>query len=275
MPRPDAGSPTPWALLWFGGMAAGAWVPLLLSERSLPVLSPAHRSYRESAIADYQPTQTLPFSRKFPILSHQHDGSTGRSTLQSLAANNPKERLDGMSRQEWPIHHEAGSHLHPGGAPQPNPSAWLQEMSTPPGSILLGGPLGLESLQEKAMVPAARTERALRTINADRLSAVPTHWRTAMQALVKGSDHVLPAEIVRLPSPRITAAEEYPIVVKSNGIAETIVTPSPNSKEDLERWAERQAPVPEGSLRPVMVILEPIKTETQIDTLELNDNKNK
>jgi hypothetical protein len=274
MPRPDAGSPTPWALLWFGGMAACAWVPLLLSERSLPVHSPAHRSHRESAIAGYQATQTHPFSRKFPILSHQHDDSAGRSTLQSLAAHNPKERLDGISRQEGPIPHDAGFHLHPGGAPQPDPSAWLQEISAPPGSILLGGPLGLESLQEKAMVPAARTERALRIINADRLSAVPSHWRAAMQTLVKGSHHVLPAEIVRLPSPRITAAEEYPMVVKSDGIAETIVTPSPDSKQDLERWAERQAPVPAGSLRPVMVILEPIKTEIQINTLEQDKNRN-
>jgi hypothetical protein len=154
---------------------------------------------------------------------------------------------------------EPGVQAEPHGAAAFAPSRSRSEPL--PGSLLLGGPLTLASLQEKPMVPAARIEQALRASAADRLSAVPLHWRHSMQALVKGSDHVLPAEVVRLPAPHLKEPEEYPMAVQADGVAETPVNPSAPSRQALERWAERQSPTPQGTVRPVVVVLEPLAVE--------------
>jgi len=130
-----------------------------------------------------------------------------------------------------------------------------------PGSLLLGGPLTLASLQEKPMVPAARLEQTLRARSADRLSAVPLHWRPTMEALIQGKHHVMPAEVVRLPAPHLKEPEVYPMAVQADGVAETPVNPSAPSRQALERWAERQSPTPQGTVRPVVVVLEPLAVE--------------
>jgi hypothetical protein len=111
------------------------------------------------------------------------------------------------------------------------------------------------------MVPAARLEQTLRARSADRLSAVPHHWRPTMEALVQGKHQVMPAEVVRLPAPHLKEPEEYPMAVQADGVAETPVNPSPPSRQALERWAERQSPTPQGTVRPVVVVLEPLAAE--------------
>lgn len=130
------------------------------------------------------------------------------------------------------------------------------------GALLLGGPLGLESLQERAMVPAARLEQALRARSRDRLDTVPARWRPAMRALLHGPEEVLPAEVVRLPAPHLKTPEEYPLVVKADGMAETNVTPPPRSKEMMERWAQHLKASPAGSARPILVVLEPLEVQS-------------
>jgi len=132
-----------------------------------------------------------------------------------------------------------------------------------PGSILLGGPLSLESLQEKPMVPAARIEQALRARSDDRLSAVPDHLRSTMETMIEGEKQVLPAEVVHLPAPHLQKPEEYPMAVQANGVAETPVTPSELSRQALERWAQRQSPTPRGTVRPVTVVLQPLAAESR------------
>jgi hypothetical protein len=132
-----------------------------------------------------------------------------------------------------------------------------------PGSILLGGPLSLESLKEKPMVPAARIEQALRARSDDRLSAVPDHLRSTMETMIEGEKQVLPAEVVHLPAPHLQKPEEYPMAVQANGVAETPVTPSELSRQALERWAQRQSPTPRGTVRPVTVVLQPLAAESR------------
>jgi len=138
-----------------------------------------------------------------------------------------------------------------------------------PGSVLLGGPLTLASLHEKPMVPAARIEQALRARSADRLAAVPLHWRPSMESLIQGQQRVLPAEVVHLPAPHLQTPEAYPMAVQSDGVAETAVTPSAPSRQALARWAERQSPTPQGSVRPVIVVLEPLAAMAQPDDNQL------
>jgi hypothetical protein len=256
----------PWALLWLGGIAAASWIPLLLVD-SLPWASPTAPS---SAVVTMAPPAK-------PTLS----GATAASLppplplLTSLAAAPPL----GVPPSPWEIGEGPRSSLAP---LPPQRQAWAAEpevVAEPeapaaaafppgrgrreplPGSLLLGGPLTLASLHEKPMVPAARLEQTLRARSTDRLSAVPLHWRPTMEALVQGKNNVMPAEVVRLPAPHLQKPEEYPLAVQPDGVAETPVNPSPPSRQALERWAERQSPTPQGTVRPVVVVLEPLAAE--------------
>lgn len=129
------------------------------------------------------------------------------------------------------------------------------------GSILLGGPLGLESLFEKAMVPAARIEKALRTASADPLHGLPRHWRAVMQELLQGKGVPLQAEVVRLPMPKFKQTEEFPLALTRRSPTEIIVPLSSSAAHQaVARWVERhQRSVPEGKVKPVLLILEPLE----------------
>lgn len=242
-----------WALLWLGSTTAVAWMSLFLgdsfSSNSAP---PRPLTATSIAFSKQAATPNLPAILNPGIdLTPQFIPKPSSDRFEKMPANRGAGNLPAAS-EFLPPEQEPSAQTTPGG---------IHASGSLPGSVLLGGPLGLESLHEKAMVPAARTEQALRASAADRLSAVPLHWRNTMQSLVKGPDHVLPAEVVRLPAPHVRAAEEYPMVVKPGGMAETVVNPPQSSKESLERWAERQAAIPPGSLRPVLVVLEPIEKD--------------
>lgn len=259
-PRPHSLPPSsrsepaaPWAILWLGVVATGTWIPLCLADR----FSTTHQG-QPTTMAIQKPPGSEPLIPLAPIASSPSEG------YKPLIANLP------------PVPNQLALDRHPSSPLQgpmalatidsspietnPSPTGGQASLATS-GSLLLGGPLSLESLQEKPMVPAARLEVALRARAGDQLEAVPAHWRPAMQALLHGEKRVLPAEVVRLPAPHLRAAEEYPMAVKPDGIAETTVTPSERSRETIERWAQRQTPNPEGSTRPVMVILEPLPPE--------------
>ena len=242
-PRPSG----PWALLWLGGVAAAAWVPLLLAD-SLPWSSPS------------VPLASAPAASK---------PATSGSTAASLPP--PQPFMASLAEPRAPF----GAPLPPQQAMAAAPEILASPEAPPamafppsrsqneplPGSLLLGGPLTLASLQEKPMVPAARLEQTLRARSADRLSAVPLHWRPTMEALVQGKNNVMPAEVVRVPAPHLQEPEEYPMAVQPDGVAETPVNPSAPSRQALERWAERQSPTPQGTVRPVVVVLEPLAAE--------------
>jgi len=259
-PRPCG----PWALLWLGGIAAAAWVPLLLVDvlpwatPSAPVAStPAASGTRPSGstAASLPPPQPFMASLAEP---HAHFGALGARPAPWVVRERPSAPLP-PQQQAWSAEPEILA------APEaPAAAAFTPGRSRNgplPGSLLLGGPLTLASLHEKPMVPAARLEQTLRARSADRLSAVPLHWRPTMEALVQGKHQVMPAEVVRLPAPHLKEPEEYPMAVQADGVAETPVNPSPPSRQALERWAERQNPTPQGTVRPVVVVLEPLAAE--------------
>jgi hypothetical protein len=240
--RPARDQPaTVWALLWLGAIGAAAWLPLLLADGEprgrLPARFPA-------ASAPFQPAPLT--SRPLPL-----------DPPASLVSTGPAAR--GGSR--WAMDVSAPPSDTPVSSPTVvttavAPAALLPQPAR--GALLLGGPLGLESLNEKPMVPAARLEQALRASAADRLAAVPPLWRPAMETLLQGPDHVLPAEIVRLPAAHVTTPEHYPLVMKADGIGETTVTPPNRSKDTLERWARKAPLPPNGSAKPLLVVLEPL-----------------
>lgn len=258
---PQAG---PWALLWLSGIAGCAWLPLLLADnmpwprQALPVVAttpPSLASTGAPAIP-FSPTGQ-PWHSADSLEPNQAAGkgtwAVEEGPIRQARSWRPMAVNDPAPDRELPLTSFSSSPSD--NRPETNQKSPVSD------AVLLGGPLGLESLKERPMVPAARLEQALRAQSSDRLEAVPLRWRPAMKALIKDAPRVLPAEVVRVPAPHLKAPEEYPMAVKSDGIAETTVTPSPASKERLERWAERQTASPENSVRPVMVVLEPLETE--------------
>lgn len=233
-----------WALLWLTGIAGCAWLPLLLAD-SLPwprQETPLAASTSTSTAQPLQPSKPQRLEPAAAAAIPYPAIDVGNPSRESVEPIRPLSPFPSMAM----------------GQTSPELNAPTAAMAPVSGALLLGGPLGLESLQERPMVPAARVEQALRARAADRLEAVPLRWRPAMRALIKGAERIQPAEVVRLPAPHLTAPEEYPMAVKPDGVAETTVPPSPASKERLEQWAERQTPAAADSVRPVMVVLEPL-----------------
>ena len=252
----------PRALFWLGGGAAAVWLPLLLADN--------HPWQSTTPVSDFlveppsTPVKPLPTPT---IASLPQPLITKLAQPPAALRSRPRPWLNNLRA---PV----ASRRLPS-PPQRVESTKAKALVTPflakasprqqalPGSILLGGPLSLESLQEKPMVPAARIEQALRARSADRLSAVPDHLRPTMETMIEGEKQVLPAEIVHLPAPHLQKPEEYPMAVQANGVAETPVTPSELSRQALERWAQRQSPTPRGTVRPVTVVLQPLAAESR------------
>jgi hypothetical protein len=259
---------TPWALLWLGGVAA-AWAPLLLAD-SLPsapvVMAPSSPGAAASAwVADSARVRAgslATLASPQPLLT-----SLGEPTA-PLGVRPSPWPADEAPRSPVAVEPRVQARAaEPEYLPEPEPPAasafapGRSKREPLPGSLLLGGTLTLASLQEKPMVPAARLEQTLRARSADRLSAVPLHWRPTMEALIQGKNQVMPAEVVRLPAPHLNEPEEYPMAVQPDGVAETSVNPSAPSRQVLERWAERQSPTTQDTVRPVVVVLEPLASE--------------
>lgn len=246
-----------WALLWLGGGALVVWIPLLLAD-SLPwaststspssLVAPpvgatsAPLSESEPPVASLPQAPTTIGARPKPLLHKKRPTS---STIAPL----PPQRVESAKPEAL-----ATPALPPAAAGHQHPL---------PGSVLLGGPLTLESLQEKPMVPAARIEQALRARSADRLSAVPPRWRPTMEALIQGQGQVLPTLVVHLPMPHLKKQEDYPMAIRSDGVDVPPVALSELSRQALERWAKRQKPTSPGSVRPVMVVLDPLAAEAR------------
>jgi len=264
-PASSHGRPSrPWALIWLGGGAAAIWIPLLLAN-SLPwestdrapssLVTPSAGPTTASRPQLYPKVANLaqapsPLGARPKTLLHS------KRPVSSTITPLPPQRLESAKP-------EALAKL---AFPQATAEAKAAEAKAAdqnplPGSLLLGGSLTLASLQEKPMVPAARIEQALRARSGDRLSAVPPQWRPTMEALIQGQEKVLPTEVVHLPAPHLKKREDCPIAVRSDGVAIPPLTLSELSRQALERWAKRQSPTLQGSVRPVMVVLEPLSAE--------------
>ncbi|MEB3199943.1 MAG: hypothetical protein VKK62_05400 [Synechococcaceae cyanobacterium] len=132
-----------------------------------------------------------------------------------------------------------------------------------PDSALLLGNLDLSSLDEKPMLPAARVERAVQVASPDPLSVVPRAWKAALASVIKAGERIIPAEIVRLPAPHLSAPEQIPVVLRSGAPADSpAAPPSASSRRLVQSWLQRQPSVARGSVRPVVLELEPIAAPT-------------
>lgn len=259
--------PTPsaalWALFWLCGTALAVWVPLLLLQH----VTTAPRAARRTPAPRNPPTTRRP---PMPL--------AGRAAARTPQASAPAPLPTAFVAPAYPFYPtpayprlaRASTPFIPGAFPPAVQSDTIEpgELIFPSrvrsGTALLGGPLGLESIGEKEMVPAARTELALRALAADPLQVFPRHWRNELRGLVRTALRVLPGEMVRIPAPHRRTPEEIPLAVSARGRAETTVAPSsPTSFQKLEGWAQRQSALPSGTVRPVVVVLEPIELRQQ------------
>lgn len=268
----------PWALLWLTGFTGVSWLALIASERfaSLPPTTPTAAeppqptdSRRGDVVVT--PPQPQPVQGIDPLSIALGPLDTGLADpVQPMSSATPLPPLavqtHGWSAPPLPTSQFA----------EPAAAAALttgRQRPTPPsashvsGALLLGGPLGLASLNEKAMVPAAMVERARRLASPDRLQALPLHWRADMDALLRQrqSEQVMPAEVVRLPVPHLSRPQEIPLAVRSDGADTTVQPASPRSQRAIEHWMERQPAPAQGQVRPLVLVLEPIPAETPVE----------
>ncbi len=249
-PRPNvkARKVKRWAPGLLGFVAIGVWFSLYITNypRMRRLIAPPLQ-WKAAGFSVSPHPAPAPLHRG-AFLPSNTPGSLPSRAVQSLAAT--RVGTGGTS--------EAFSKIPPA-AEAPLPT--LETPTALSGSILLGGPLGLESRFEKAMVPAARIEKALRAASADPLHGLPRHWRAVMQELLQGKGVPLQAEVVRLPMPKFKQTEEFPLALTRRSTAEITVTlSSPAAHQAVARWVEHhQRSIPEGKVKPILLILEPLE----------------
>lgn len=146
----------------------------------------------------------------------------------------------------------------PGAAPLAPAILSSIKPKAPSGAMLLGN-LDLSSLAEKPMLTAARLERSRQLAAPDPLSVVPKALKPTFRATIPQGERVIPAEIVRLPAPHLQTTEQFPLLLLPNGRVQGPTTfRSAASQQRVESWLARQPAVASGSVRPVLLKLEPL-----------------
>lgn len=122
----------------------------------------------------------------------------------------------------------------------------------------LGGVITLANLNEPPMPAAAKAERLGWQRSQDPLVPLPAAWRNALRPELANEKDLEPAEVVHLPAPHLKQAETIPMLLRSNGVGESLVqTNSKASQALVEAWAQRQRYSPQGGVKPVLLRLEP------------------
>jgi hypothetical protein len=154
--------------------------------------------------------------------------------------------------------------------PAPLPPALRASLmpKRPSGASLLGN-LDLSSLEEKPMITAARLERASQIASPDPLSVVPKALKSSFLATIAEGERVIPAEIVRLPAHHLQAGEQIPVLLRPGGRAQgPSAWSSAATRMLVEGWLARQPAVVNGSVRPVVLKLEPLPGSSSLSAAQ-------
>lgn len=143
-------------------------------------------------------------------------------------------------------------------------------------SDLLGGSLTLNDLNEPAMPPLARAERALWSRMGDPLAPLPQIWREPMRKALIGlvtntapptggsqlqrqSLSVDTARIVHVPSAMVKKPADVPLALQSDGTVDILNTPDdPAVVEEIKTWSSKQQLPAKGRLAPAVIHLHPL-----------------
>lgn len=149
-------------------------------------------------------------------------------------------------------------------------------------SDLLGGSLTLNDLNEPAMPPIARAERAHWSRMGDPLGPIPAIWREPMRKAIhslvtnsltvsgrsqppqQASLSVDTARIVHVPSAKVRRAADVPLALQSDGTVDILNTPDdPAVVEEIKTWSSKQQLPAKGRLTPAVVHLHPLTAGQQ------------
>lgn len=119
------------------------------------------------------------------------------------------------------------------------------------------------------MITAARLERASQIAAPDPLSVVPKALKSSFLATITEGERVIPAEIVRLPAPHLPTGEQIPVLLRPGGRAQgPSAWSSAATRMLVEGWLARQPAVVNGSVRPVVLKLEPLPGSSSLSAAQ-------
>jgi hypothetical protein len=125
-------------------------------------------------------------------------------------------------------------------------------------AALLGGPLSLADVLDAPPRSFARPTPPDPGLQATTADPVADRWREHLRALVKHTPLVLPVEVVRVRSAAADRPRAIPMALWPNGSATTTVRgPGPGGQRLAHDWVRQQPPPAEGSVRPVVLVIEP------------------
>lgn len=130
--------------------------------------------------------------------------------------------------------------------------------ATAGGASLLGGPLTLADRIGDSLEAYQQIARQSRPIEVDTTDPLPQRWAEHLRALIKSTPLVLPLEVVRVQSSDIQASRTIPLALWPDGSATTnVASPGQVGQQLAEAWVRQQPALIEGSVRPVLMVLEP------------------
>jgi len=286
MPRqvaPPASRPVAWALL-----SQALWLPLLavdLQDRWAARIDTLKPRPGTGASASLAPLSPLPAGGA-SLAPLRSPSASGLTTSGLLLGSRPLGRAPGTMADAFSPAAAAASGSSRGFSGSPVPAAPTGNAALallpagPAGASalplasagfsraeLLGGPIGLDDLQEGAMPPMALAERGRLHLSGDPLAALPEPWREPMRRALSSlplpsgqAPRLNQARHVHVPSSRISRPTEVPLALQSDGSVDILSRPDTDAVlEDIRDWSARQTPPSEGTVAPALVHLHPVR----------------
>lgn len=148
-------------------------------------------------------------------------------------------------------------------------------------SELLGGTVTLKDLDEPAIPPLARAERARWSRSGDPLAPLPDIWREPMRRALSILTNDAPlktdqgpsnpsldqsidaARIIHVPSLTVRRSTQVPLALQADGTVDILNQPDdPAVVDEIKRWSFRQKPPAPGRVSPAVVHLHAFPEET-------------
>jgi len=250
----------PWATLWLLGTTAGIATPLAIhtfvsSRPPAPVAggSPTVAARVDGSRMGHRQSGPLPASAATALQAGERRPA---ATDQALAA--------AFSSLPSPFSGEAAPADLSGEPPSTandTPALNREPASAGfrgPAASRLGGALSLADRLDGPLQSFDRPARPDPRLQADTADPLARRWGEHLRALVQHTPLVLPVEVVRMRSRSVDRPQAIPMALWPDGSATTNVEPpDPTGQQLAQDWVRSQPPLVEGSVRPVVMVLEP------------------
>lgn len=262
--------PAPWPALWLIGASAGLALPLVvqrLPETSVASLTQAlgriNRTNSPGAssplgIRQASPPSLLSATAPSPI-SRRRPAAVDPLLAVFSALPSPFDR-------DADLHRSPLLPADPLAAPEQRSGAAARATAGSSESVL-GPTLTLADRISGSLETFQQMARGGRPIEADTTDPLPERWGEHLRALIKNTPLVLPVQVIRVRSADVQTSRTIPMALWPDGSATTNVSnPGEVGQRLAEDWVRQQPGLTEGSVRPVLMVLEPENTETDAAT---------